>query len=65
MVASWNAQLESYKLRVSQAVKQRREARDAVRQFKIQNNLIAGRQPQVHDKIFQFLKYVCPLFVFH
>ena len=64
MVASWNAQLESYKLRVSQAVKQRREARDAVRQFKIQNNLIAGRQPQVHDKIFQFLKICVPFALF-
>ena len=64
MVAAWNGALESYKLRVKQSVEQRREARDAVRQFKIQNNLIAGRQPQVHAKHFQFLKLLIPIVLF-
>ena len=64
MVASWNGALESYKLRVKQAVVQRAEARDAVRQFKIQNNLIAGREPQVHKKVFQFLKLLIPVVLF-
>lgn len=64
MVAAWNGALESYKLRVKQAVEQRRKARDAVRQFKIQNNLIAGRQPQVHEKHFQFLKLLIPFVLF-
>ena len=64
MVASWNGTLETYKLRVKQAVVQRSEARDAVRQFKIQNNLIAGREPQVHAKLFQFLKLLVPFVLF-
>ena len=38
MVASWNAALEGYRLRVKDARQERREAREAVRQFKIQNN---------------------------
>ena len=51
-------------IKVNQAVKQRREARDAVRQFKI-HNLIAGRQPQVHDKILVF-KVMCTVcFIFY
>ena len=51
-------------LRVKQAVEKRREAREAVRQFKIQNNLMAGREPQVHKKQFQFLKILVPVVLF-
>ena len=50
MVAAWNSNLQAYRLRVKQAVQKRKEAREAVRQFKIQNNLMAGREPQVHKK---------------
>ena len=64
MVASWNSNLQAYRLRVKQAVEKRREAREAVRQFKIQNNLMAGREPQVHKKQFQFLKILVPVVLF-
>ena len=50
MVASWNSNIQAYRLRVKQAVEERHQAREAVRQFKIQNNLMAGREPPVHKK---------------
>lgn len=64
MVANWNSNLQAYRLRVKQAVQKRHEAREAVRQFKIQNNLMAGREPQVHKKQFQFLKILVPIVLF-
>jgi len=64
MMASWNSALQSYKLRVNQAVEERRQAREAVRQFKIQNNLMAGREPQVHKKQFQIIKILVPVILF-
>lgn len=64
MVASWNSALQSYKLRVNQAVEERHQAREAVRQFKIQNNLMAGREPQVHKKQFQIVKILVPIVLF-
>ena len=64
MVASWNAALEGYRLRVKDARQERREAREAVRQFKIQNNLMAGREPQVHKKHFQLIKILIPFLLF-
>ena len=64
MVASWNSALQSYRLRVNQAVEERHQAREAVRQFKIQNNLMAGREPQVHKKQFQIVKILVPIVLF-
>tara|TARA_B100001057_G_scaffold474644_1_gene540434 strand:- start:2418 stop:3968 length:1551 start_codon:yes stop_codon:yes gene_type:complete len=64
MVASWNNEIQTYKLRVKQAVEERHQAREAVRQFKIQNNLMAGREPQVHKKGFQVLKILIPFVLF-
>ena len=64
MVASWNSAIQSYRLRVNQAVEERHQAREAVRQFKIQNNLMAGREPQVHKKQFQIVKILVPIVLF-
>ena len=64
MVASWNSNIQAYRLRVKQAVEERHQAREAVRQFKIQNNLMAGREPQVHKKQFQIIKILVPIILF-
>jgi len=62
--SKWESELRHYVVRVKEARKDREEARQAVRTYKIQNNIIAGRQPQVHKKTFQIMKIMIPFILF-
>jgi hypothetical protein len=62
--SEWESKLRHYVVRVKAALKDREEAREAVRTYKIQNNIIAGRHPQVHKKTFQIMKIMIPFFLF-
>lgn len=62
--SKWESELRHYVVRVKEARKEREEARQAVRTYKIQNNIIAGRQPQVHKKTFQIMKIMIPFILF-
>lgn len=62
--SEWESKLRHYVVRVKAAVKDREDAREAVRTYKIQNNIIAGRHPQVHKKGFQIMKLMIPFVLF-
>jgi hypothetical protein len=64
MAAAWEGKLRHYVVKVKSAIKSREVAREAVRTYKIQNNIIAGRHPQVHKKGFQIMKILIPFFLF-
>ena len=62
--SKWEGELRHYVVRVKEARKEREEARQAVRTFKIQNDIVAGREPQVHQKTFQIIKIMIPFILF-